>query len=146
MSTFIIGKSPEPTKLKVQALVSFHERLNARFADNCLTRPGQWIRVNPMDLHGDGHSQHPLAVLGPELNRDFTSITLRQFVSADLGRSARGLPFGSIEAVELQACFIRDEARAFPNVEIEPGHCALPPSDIDDLARTGLFDLRQGMG
>jgi hypothetical protein len=66
------------------------------YAAGFLTSAGERFRVDPMDLQRDRHRQSPLAVFVPHLNRDVTSVTFRQAVPSDLGRSFGSHTFGDV--------------------------------------------------
>jgi hypothetical protein len=61
-------------------------------------------------------------MLVPHLNRHVAGIPLRQPIPSDLCRTHGSLDFGGVQAVELKARLIRDEARSLPHVEVETGH------------------------
>ena len=79
----------------------------------------------PLDLHRGGHGDDPLVVLIPDLDDDIAEITPCQPACANLSRRASHPSDGRVQAVELGALVITQEARSILDIEIVASHIRL---------------------
>jgi hypothetical protein len=73
-------------------------------------------------MHRYRDGQHSLAMLVPDLDRDFTGVARRQPMPPNLSRRAGSFVLGGIKAPKLQAVLISDEARSFPHIKVRARH------------------------
>ena len=79
----------------------------------------------PLDLHRGGDGDDPLVVLIPHLDDDIAEIPPCQPACADLSCRASHSSDGRVQAVELGALFITQEARSSMDIEIVASHIHL---------------------
>jgi hypothetical protein len=66
--------------------------------------------IHTADRHGKRHAKHRLPVFVPDPHTEFRTETLRQGVTAHLGRGLDGFVFGGVQVRKLDARIITAEA------------------------------------